>query len=44
MGSKKPLEKTKDLMAAMLGMKPKQHEDMKLGKRKKTKRKVKPGK
>jgi hypothetical protein len=37
-----PLQKTKDLMAALLGMKPKHHEDMKLGKRKKMKRKNAP--
>jgi hypothetical protein len=39
MGPKKPLEKTKHLMAAMLGMKPKHHGDMKLGKKKRSKSK-----
>jgi hypothetical protein len=36
---KAPMEKTKKLMAALLGMKPRHHEDMKLGKKKKRKKK-----
>jgi hypothetical protein len=36
---KKSLEETKKLMASLLGMKPKPHEDMKLGKRKGKKKK-----
>jgi hypothetical protein len=35
--SAKKLDQTKKLMAALLGMKPKHHEDMKLGKKKKKK-------
>jgi hypothetical protein len=41
MGKKPQLQRTKDLMAALLGMKPKHHEDMKLGKKRKKKQKKK---
>jgi hypothetical protein len=42
MAKKTSLEKTKGLMAALLGMKPKHHEDMKLGgKKKRTEKKAK---
>jgi hypothetical protein len=40
--SEDDLNKTKGLMRALLGMKPKPHEDMKLGKRKRKKKKTNP--
>lgn len=38
--TKANMEKAKEIMAAMLGMKPKHHEDMKLGTKKKKKKKA----
>jgi hypothetical protein len=38
------LEKTKNLMGTLVRMKPKPHEDMKVGKKSKKKSKKKPGK
>lgn len=44
-GDQKTLDETKKLMGALVRMKPKPHEDMKVGKKaKKSKAKKKPGK